>query len=43
VLDSRLPGALPPTPYTRFGDLPVGLMLACLALLCFRRRGASAH
>jgi apolipoprotein N-acyltransferase len=38
VLDSPLPGALPPTPYARHGDLiPVGLWLAGLALAAFAR------
>jgi apolipoprotein N-acyltransferase len=43
VLDSALPGALPPTPYTRFGDLPLALLLAGLALLAFRRPRPAAH
>jgi apolipoprotein N-acyltransferase len=43
VLDTTLPGALPPTPYARFGDLPLALMLAGLALLAFRRRAVTAH
>lgn len=37
-LDTRIPGALPPTPYARFGDGPVLLLLAGLALLALRRR-----
>jgi apolipoprotein N-acyltransferase len=43
VLDTALPGALPPTPYARFGDLPVALLLAGLALLALPRRRAAAH
>jgi apolipoprotein N-acyltransferase len=43
VLDTALPGALPPTPYARFGDLPLALLLAGLALLAFRHRPATAH
>ena len=31
-LDAALPGALPPTPYMRFGELPVLVLLAALAL-----------
>jgi apolipoprotein N-acyltransferase len=42
-LDAPLPGALPPTPYARLGDLPVALLLAGLALLAMRRRRATAH
>ncbi|MBA3911422.1 MAG: apolipoprotein N-acyltransferase [Rhodobacter sp.] len=42
-LDTRLPGALPPTPYVRFGDGPVLLLLAGLALLAFRRPRKTAH
>jgi apolipoprotein N-acyltransferase len=43
VLDTGLPGALPPTPYARFGDLPAALLLAGLALLALPRRRAAAH
>lgn len=32
-LDTKVPGALPPTPYSRWGDGPVLLLLAGLALL----------
>ncbi len=43
TLDIRIPGALPPTPYSRWGDLPVGLLLAGLALLAFRPRRRAGH
>jgi apolipoprotein N-acyltransferase len=43
VLDARVPGALPPTPYSRFGDLPLALLLAGLGLMAFRRPRAPAH
>ncbi len=33
ALDARVPGALPPTPYSRWGDGPMALLLAGLALL----------
>ena len=42
ALDARVPGALPPTPYSRLGDGPLALLLAGLGLLAmFRRRPAS--
>jgi len=37
ALDTTVPGALPPTLYSRWGDAPVWLLLAGLALLAFRR------
>ena len=37
-LDARIPGALPPTLYSRWGDGPILLLLAGLALLSLRRR-----
>ncbi|AZL61055.1 apolipoprotein N-acyltransferase [Tabrizicola piscis] len=43
VLDTAIPGALPPTPYARFGDGPVLLLLAGLALLALRRTRAGGH
>ncbi|SDW55168.1 apolipoprotein N-acyltransferase [Roseicitreum antarcticum] len=45
ALDGAVPGALPPTPYARFGDLPIGVLLvAGLTLLALRRRNmAAAH
>ena len=39
-LDAALPGALPPTLYARFGDLPLLVWLAGCAGLAFRRRRA---
>ena len=39
VIDARLPGALPPTLWWRWGDAPMlGLMAAALAVLAFGRR-----
>jgi apolipoprotein N-acyltransferase len=38
ALDAVLPPALPPTPYARFGDGPVLLLLAGLALAARPRR-----
>jgi len=43
VLDTHIPGALPPTPYARWGDLPVLLLLAGLACLAFLRRRPASH
>lgn len=43
ALDARLPGALPPTPFTRFGDWPALLLLAGLATLLFRRTRPATH
>ena len=43
VLDTAIPGALPPTAYARFGDGPVLLLLAGLALVAMRRPRASRH
>lgn len=40
-LDAALPGALPPTPYSRWGEVPVLLLLAALGLTVFRRRKRS--
>jgi apolipoprotein N-acyltransferase len=42
ALDAALPGALPPTPYARFGENPVLLLLAALCLTLFWRPGRSA-
>ncbi|WP_137111153.1 apolipoprotein N-acyltransferase [Rhodobacter sp. SY28-1] len=43
ALDTTIPGALPPTPYSRWGDLPVLLLLAGLALGAMARRRIAAH
>lgn len=43
ALDARIPGALPPTLYARWGDLPVFLLLVGLVPLAFRRRRAAGH
>lgn len=41
ALDAALPGALPPPPYARMGDLPLALvLLAGLGLAWLRRNGA---
>lgn len=42
-LDAQVPGALPPTPYSRWGDGPLGLLLAGLAVLAFTRRVKASH
>lgn len=42
-LDTQIPGALPPTAYSRFGDLPLLLLLAGLAALAMQRRRVAAH
>lgn len=41
-LDAALPGALPPTPYARWGEAPFLLLLAGLALALLRRRPAAS-
>lgn len=38
ALDADLPGALPPTPYARYGEGPVLVLLAGLGLAAFRRK-----
>lgn len=43
ALDTRVPGALPPTVYSRWGDGPVLLLLAGLALVAMIRRNAASH
>jgi apolipoprotein N-acyltransferase len=43
VLDARVPGALPPTPYARLGDLPLGLLLLGLCLVALRRPRRATH
>jgi apolipoprotein N-acyltransferase len=42
-LDTRLPGALPPTPYSRWGDGPFLLLLAGIAALALRRPRRAGH
>ncbi len=42
-LDTHVPGALPPTPYSRFGDGPVALLLAGLALLALAKQRFTSH
>ncbi len=42
ALDIALPPALPPTPYSRWGEGPVLVLLAALALLILRRRRLDA-
>lgn len=37
ALDARIPGALPPTPYAHWGDGPMALLLAGLALAAMTR------
>jgi apolipoprotein N-acyltransferase len=43
ALDTRIPGALPATPYSRWGDGPVLLLLAGLAIAGFRRPRKTGH
>lgn len=43
ALDTQVPGALPPTPYVRWGDGPLALLLAGLALAAFNRRRQASH
>jgi len=45
VIDATLPTALPPTPYSRWGDAAFGGMLAvsAAAWLAGRRRRSRAH
>jgi apolipoprotein N-acyltransferase len=43
ALDTTIPGALPPTPYSRWGDGPLALLLAGLALGAMARRRNAAH
>jgi apolipoprotein N-acyltransferase len=37
--DFRLPGALPPTAYARFGDVPAMSLVVLIFFLCTRQRG----
>jgi apolipoprotein N-acyltransferase len=43
ALDTHVPGALPPTPYSRWGDGPVALLLVGLALLAVAGRREASH
>lgn len=43
ALDTTIPGALPPTPYSRWGELPVLMLLAGLALAAMARRRITGH
>lgn len=43
ALETQVPGALPPTPYSRWGDGPVALLLVGLGLLAFNRRRQASH
>ncbi|MES2814738.1 MAG: apolipoprotein N-acyltransferase [Pseudomonadota bacterium] len=43
ALDTRIPGALPPTPYARWGDGPLALLLAGLAGLAMIGRRRPSH
>lgn len=43
ALDTTIPGALPPTLYSRWGDLPVLLLLVGLVLGAMARRRPAAH
>ncbi len=43
ALDAALPGALPPTPYNRFGEVPLLMVLASLGFLTLRRGRIAAH
>lgn len=43
ALDTQVPGALPPTPFSRWGDGPVALLLAGLAGLAMIRRRSASH
>lgn len=38
VLDSRLPSAIPPTPYARAGDIPAAVIVAIALIVAIRRR-----
>ncbi|HLQ19938.1 MAG TPA: apolipoprotein N-acyltransferase [Tabrizicola sp.] len=43
ALDARIPGALPPTPYARWGDSAFLLLLACLAGLSMITPRKASH
>lgn len=42
-LDAALPSAAPPTPYARFGDLPLGLLITVALCTLFVRRTPKAR
>jgi apolipoprotein N-acyltransferase len=41
--DADVPPALPPTPYSRWGDLPVTILLGAAILVLGSRRGRQSH
>ncbi len=43
ALDAVLPAALPPTPYSRYGEVPMLVLLAGLGLLTLRRERSAGH
>lgn len=43
AITTPLPHPLPPTLYSRYGDIPFGLMLAALPVLAFWRHGRRRH
>ena len=43
AMDTHVPGALPPTPYSLWGDGPVALLLAGLAAMAAVRRRQASH
>jgi apolipoprotein N-acyltransferase len=43
ALDARIPGALPPTPYSRWGDAPFLMVLAGLLGLILLKSRSSSH
>ena len=43
VLDSALPAAIAPTPFSRTGDLPVAILVALSLLIVIRRRAMTRH
>jgi apolipoprotein N-acyltransferase len=43
AMDTQVPGALPPTPYNRWGDLPLFLLLAGLLALAVAGRRKPSH
>jgi len=43
VLDARLPAAIPPTPYSKTGDIPAAIGIALAIILAARRRIRGAY